>query len=97
MFSKLRLFDFKRRRFDMNWTIEDILIWGDEIGDSVDKCFVPIFLSADTNPSDSGRTAWSDRPPPGFPPHPAQFRFSQLPSKRRPRPRSSAGRVAVPW
>ena len=49
---EIRLYDFKNRRFDMDWVIDDLVIWGDEIGDSVDKCFVPVFLSADTNPSD---------------------------------------------
>jgi len=47
---KIRLFDFKNGRFDMEWVINEMFIWGDDIGDSRDKCYAPVFLGADTNP-----------------------------------------------
>lgn len=49
---KTELFDFENQVFKMEWIIHDILVWGDDLDDSVDKCYVPVFLSADSNPSD---------------------------------------------
>ena len=47
-----KLFDFEDQVFWMDWIIDDMLVWGDDLGDSADKCFVPVFLSDDTNPQD---------------------------------------------
>lgn len=49
---KVRLFDFLNARFDIILDIKDLLVWGDELGHSDDRCYVPVFMSADTNPKD---------------------------------------------
>jgi hypothetical protein len=36
----------------MEWIIDDLFIWGVDIGSQVDRCYVPVFLGADTNPQD---------------------------------------------